>query len=343
MLQRLLGSFLGPADDPKRYQLKELISRTSSPDRPVEVWKARRDRDDLLIEVKIITADPDHNYCSLSLLEGEGWILWVIAGYWAGQPCTDKCSLPPPDVPSRHAGRVHCVAILDSFLFPPPFEGEIRLLPSYHQAAFTTWSAEEDLHVKLTDFSEALDSRHSADSIYHEPSDWADPAPEQLLLDLAHRFGRAEKGDIWQVGVLICHLLFDKNLTTIDLDLSYQRFGAESGPLERWNVKPEVIISLASLNPDQGWPSFFDTAGNPHPEFSGYSDFPFYLDGIKPHPSIRDRILAESASSSLSPSDVELLSSFLKACWTLNPYKRPSAGELLEHEFLGGIGQQKEQ
>lgn len=49
-------------------------------------------------------------------------------------------------------------------------------------------------------------------------------------------------------------------------------------------------------------------------------------------PPLRQRIEAEGKVT--DPEEVDSLFSFLKACWTLDPEKRPSAKELLEHEWL---------
>jgi serine/threonine protein kinase len=57
--------------------------------------------------------------------------------------------------------------------------------------------------------------------------------------------------------------------------------------------------------------------------------------GIARSPSLRQRIGKEGRVT--DPEEVEQLHSFLKACWTLDAQKRPSARELLEHEWLRGV------
>lgn len=49
-------------------------------------------------------------------------------------------------------------------------------------------------------------------------------------------------------------------------------------------------------------------------------------------PTLRQRI--EATGKVTDPKEAEQLHSFLKACWTLNSYKRPSAKEVLKHVWL---------
>jgi hypothetical protein len=57
--------------------------------------------------------------------------------------------------------------------------------------------------------------------------------------------------------------------------------------------------------------------------------------GIPPYPSLRQRI--EKEGKVTDSEEVEQLHSFLKACWTLDAVKRPSAKELLKHKWLRGV------
>ncbi|GAA5834763.1 hypothetical protein JCM11251_003657 [Rhodosporidiobolus azoricus] len=372
MLERLPGYSIGPQDDPERYQFEELVSRTSLPNRPVEVWRARRGSDASPVDIKLVSADPDRTYPQQNEYIGsEAWSLWVVAGYSKQPRFTRDLTLPPPDLLSCHAGRGHCVAIVDSFFLPPwpdytwdlnELEMDSIVVTERLGPTLAEWKEQQAargpipfftmrriirqilvaldfLHHELYFSYNALDSGFSSASGYHEAYYTDLYSPEQALTFHGHTHGQAEKGDIWHLGLLLSFLIFDKNLASPD-DLTpytFLRSPANEALLGQWHVKLEGVVNFASLDPERGWPSFFDTASDLEPDFSGYSDFPFYLEGVTPGPSIRDRVLAEAASSSLSPSELELLISFLKACWTLNPYTRPSAQDLLRHDFVKGV------
>ncbi|GAA5938829.1 hypothetical protein JCM10213_006128 [Rhodosporidiobolus nylandii] len=186
--------------------------------------------------------------------------------------------------------------------------------------------------VKLAGFSQSFWAFGEGNHCYPQPGDWKVASAEQLLLCLNNgNYPPARAVDIWAVGILASLLLFDKNLSLHGFDAAVRHPGY-TNRLDFWSVSPDIVLSLASLAPEAGWPSSLDEAlcgGSADP------DFPFNLPGVVPLPSIQQRIEAENRLS--DPRDVEQLTSFLRACWTLDPYKRPSAKELLEHEWLRGV------
>ncbi|BGP15702.1 hypothetical protein JCM10213v2_003691 [Rhodosporidiobolus nylandii] len=178
--------------------------------------------------------------------------------------------------------------------------------------------------VKLAGFSQSFWAFGEGNHCYPQPGDWKVASAEQLLLCLNNgNYPPARAVDIWAVGILASLLLFDKNLSLHGFDAAVRHPGY-TNRLDFWSVSPDIVLSLASLAPEAGWPSSLDEA------LCGVN-----LPGVVPLPSIQQRIEAENRLS--DPRDVEQLTSFLRACWTLDPYKRPSAKELLEHEWLRGV------
>ncbi|BGP15730.1 hypothetical protein JCM10213_007975 [Rhodosporidiobolus nylandii] len=186
--------------------------------------------------------------------------------------------------------------------------------------------------VKLAGFSQSFWAEGAGDYYYPQPGDWKVASAEQLLLVVNNgNCPPARAVDIWAVGIVASLLLFNKNLSFHGFN-AVPRYPGYTSRLDFWSVSPDVVLSLASLAPEAGWPSSLDEAlcgGSADP------DFPFNLPAVVPLPSIQQRIEAENRLS--DPRDVEQLTSFLRASWTLDPYKRPSAKELLEHEWLRGV------
>ncbi|GAA5919518.1 hypothetical protein JCM6882_004759 [Rhodosporidiobolus microsporus] len=342
MLSHSAGQPVGPPSDLERYKLLDLVASSSPPEREHEWWRAERQRDGKLVEVKLIAADPDFAHSEFAVFEGgEGWTLWAIAGFSDPPSLGPNLSLPPSTCPSSHPGKQHCIAILDSFFLPPPrdFPADLPLEDFYLDAALVleplgpsleTWRKEQAQPPPLDTVRRSVRQVLLALDYVHSELKFSHNAVSLQSLHLKQPLALLELSLFDRLQ--ISRLLFNKNLTSSGLDLSFHRLG--DGPLEQWSVNPEVVVSLASLAPEDGWPSFFDSAAGPSPDFSSYSDFPFYLPDVTPLPSIRERILSEPAAATFSSSEIDLLTSFLQACWTLNPYKRPSAKDLLEHEFV---------
>ncbi|GAA5968912.1 hypothetical protein JCM11641_000779 [Rhodosporidiobolus odoratus] len=59
------------------------------------------------------------------------------------------------------------------------------------------------------------------------------------------------------------------------------------------------------------------------------------IPGVQPLPPLEERIEAQGRIQ--DPVEVKQLASFLKACWVLDPFHRPKAKQLLEHEWLRGV------
>ncbi|GAA5901669.1 hypothetical protein JCM6882_006036 [Rhodosporidiobolus microsporus] len=308
---------VGPAGTRERYELLEQLGDDSeslwSPAEAPSVWRARDTLKERFVAIKIVRRNSKHPE---PIEEGEGWKLWRMAGHAEAQ------REPAPVINYGYPGQAHC-----AFAWATSF---FRLMSSSHHPSTA-------LKLRRSSFADSV-LYQMDDLYYHAPGNLATATPEQRLLGTqADQFGEAAPADIWAVGVVISQLLFDKNLARDGIDQSLYSSGFPL--LEQWHVRPAEVVNLASLHPEAGWPAFFDTAKSAdYPaDTSAYSDFPFYLPAITPLPSIRERILAEPAATSFSPSEVDLLTSFLRACWTLNPYKRPLAKDLLEDEFVRDV------
>ncbi|GAA5877936.1 hypothetical protein JCM8547_007088 [Rhodosporidiobolus lusitaniae] len=201
-------------------------------------------------------------------------------------------------VPSPHPGQAHCITILDFFLFPS------------EKAFFNSVSNNFD---------------------FAEPGDWKTASAEQLLLRHAeYNRSQCTAVDIWAVGNVTSLLLFNKNLAFGNLAIK-PVYPLYKSPLERWGASPAVMVSLASLEPEVEWPAFLSESG----EVDYASNYPFNFSGIEPVATLQERIEAEEKVT--DPEEARQLRSCLRACWTLDPYKRPTAKELLEHEWLRGV------
>ncbi|GJN88994.1 hypothetical protein Rhopal_001965-T1 [Rhodotorula paludigena] len=97
-----------------------------------------------------------------------------------------------------------------------------------------------------------------------------------------------------------------------------------------------LVVNYASLDPEAPWPRYYyrDGDGKGLREW-GNKHFPFDVPGVERLPSIRERVQATRALG--NDSEVEGVSSFLRACWTIDPEARPTAAQLLQHEWLQGV------
>ncbi|GAA6013949.1 hypothetical protein JCM10207_000182 [Rhodosporidiobolus poonsookiae] len=189
------------------------------------------------------------------------------------------------------------------------------------------------LQLKLGSFGSAIRDGRLGEDMHHWPANLQTAAPEQLLLYEGYgRYGPARAADIWAVGAVVSLLLFNKHLVLDDIDVSWLN-DDQREKIRLYSTSAEVIISLASLNKDQCWPDFY-TDSMLHNSDPGY---PFNVPGVEPMPTLRERVEAEGKIN--NPAEVDKLVSFLGACWTLDPYTRPSAKELLQYEWLAGVEQ----
>ncbi|BGP39606.1 hypothetical protein JCM10449v2_003557 [Rhodotorula kratochvilovae] len=180
----------------------------------------------------------------------------------------------------------------------------------------------KDSTVKLVSFGWATTSRLRSTAFMH----------------YSESAGPADAHDIWAVGIAASRLLFNQDLSSLAAvpssrspdshELAKTPFVKCRTPLD------DEIVNYASLDPTAGWPKHFATSGDPSPEYEGASRFPFHLPGVSRMPNIRERV---EATQLIPDSDLDSLVSFLRACWTLNPFKRPGAKELLAHEWLSGV------
>ncbi|BGP47710.1 hypothetical protein JCM10450v2_003575 [Rhodotorula kratochvilovae] len=155
------------------------------------------------------------------------------------------------------------------------------------------------------------------DDHYHTLSSGAIETPEHWFMNYDENAGPADAHDSWAVGVITSLLLFNKDLAhlvPVEAQENYERrrssrFCVEAG-IPPWHVTGEGIVDLASLDPEAGWPAWFATSDSGDPDITGYTDFTCEADS---------------------------LASFLRACWTLNPFEQPRMKELLAHEWLRGV------
>ncbi|BGP39642.1 hypothetical protein JCM10449v2_003593 [Rhodotorula kratochvilovae] len=180
------------------------------------------------------------------------------------------------------------------------------------------------------------------DGHYHTLSSEMIDTPEHWFMNYGEDAGPADAHDSWAVGIITSLLLFNQDLAhlvPVENQQQFQRSRSSrfcrEGGIPGWNVTDEGIIDLASLDPDAGWPTWFATSDAEKPDYSGYTDFPFFLSGVARMPNIRERI--EATQLVPDAGEADSLASFLRACWTLNPFKRPRAKELLAHEWLRGV------
>ncbi|GAA5877939.1 hypothetical protein JCM8547_007089 [Rhodosporidiobolus lusitaniae] len=185
--------------------------------------------------------------------------------------------------------------------------------------------------LKLVGFGSAYEAPIPEDLISLRVADSQSAAPEQLLLQHADGYeapGRAV--DIWSVGVLTSRLLFNRNLS---LNGARRVFWQPTwkNQLASWSAHPKVVVALASLDPDSEWPPYFWQVYRRQV----VPGFPFDDATVKPVANLQKRIKKEKKVT--DPDDARQLASFLQACWTLDPFKRPTTKELLEHEWLRGV------
>ncbi|BGP47709.1 hypothetical protein JCM10450v2_003574 [Rhodotorula kratochvilovae] len=201
----------------------------------------------------------------------------------------------------------------------------------------------KDSTVKLVSFGWGAPScrawKHSFDDgHYHPLSSNNISTPEHCFMHYSESAGPADAHDIWAVGIAASRLLFNQDLSSLAAvpssrspdshELAKTPFVKCRNPLD------DEIVNYASLDPTAGWPKHFATSGDPSPEYEGASRFPFHLPGVSRMSNIRERV---EATQLIPDSDLDSLVSFLRACWTLNPFKRPGAKELLAHEWLSGV------
>ncbi|GAA5968978.1 hypothetical protein JCM11641_000797 [Rhodosporidiobolus odoratus] len=167
---------------------------------------------------------------------------------------------------------------------------------------------------------------------YRDPGSRRIRSAEQLLLEQSYGdFGLTSALDIWAIGVVTSLLLFDKNLA-LNGHQAKVVLCDYVDPLRRYSTTSEVVVALASIDPEAGWPRWFEESILvKEPD----TRFPFSLPGVHPLPPLEERVEAEGRNQ--DPAEVKQLASFLKACWVLDPEKRPSAKQLLEHEWLRGV------
>ncbi|GAA5901699.1 hypothetical protein JCM6882_006045 [Rhodosporidiobolus microsporus] len=190
------------------------------------------------------------------------------------------------------------------------------------------------LHVKLVGFTTSIWDYGDEGTNWYAPSDWDLSSPELMLTGACYGdFGPPRATDIWQLGLITSFLLFNKDLTLPGLAARDQVYSpvTHDHAVDHFPLSREAVLSLASLDRDAGWPKFFDETNL----FEHNPNYPFNLPGVVPLPSLRERIEAEGVLS--DSREVDLVTSFLGACWTLDPYKRASAKELLEGEFIKGV------
>ncbi|GAA6013955.1 hypothetical protein JCM10207_000184 [Rhodosporidiobolus poonsookiae] len=369
------GMLVGRLRDIRRF---ELLERLNDPQEKRSAWRAKDSMNGQHVLVEIIPSDSS----PYSVLEGEGDILWTLAGYAEPFPPTG------PKPAASHPGQQHIVDIIDGFSLPdrtrgndeelgsddavitellgpslrdwqlarpapffPPYLVQrialqlltaldhlqtLRDVLEYRVAHLDQQKLEIDepadtLQLKLSNFGSAIRDVHLGEDSHHWHATRQTAAPEQLLLYEGYgSYGPARAADIWAVGVVVSLLLFNKHLAFDNLDFSWQRINLRD-PLTRYNVKPEVIVSLASLNKEEPWPDSYMDSLRLYPD-PGY---PFDIPGVEPMPTLRERVEAQGKID--NPAEVDKLVSFLRACWTLDPYTRPSAKELLQHEWLEGV------
>ncbi|GAA5901677.1 hypothetical protein JCM6882_006037 [Rhodosporidiobolus microsporus] len=333
------GNVLGPQLNPLRYRLLRQLNQSKhavlDEERSPTVWEARDSLTGGQVVVKIVRA-------GTSRIENarEGFLKRLLRAA-AHSDNTDRAVSDP----SAKAAGV--VKLLDSFCLPAPDvptdQGSEEEEDDFADvAAILEPLAREDLRahkpsfnplVKLVGFTTSCWDYGDGGSNPYNPSDWLVASPEQMLNSGCYgAFGPPRATDIWQIGIFTSNLLFDKNLALPDLDLP-TRFSPSiyGNKLEQFPLSPVAINYLASLDRDAGWPKFFDETNL----FEHNPRYPFNLPGVVPLPSLRERIEAEGVLSNTH--DVDLVTSFLRACWTLDPYKRASSKELLEHQFVKGV------
>ncbi|GAA5982645.1 hypothetical protein JCM11641_002322 [Rhodosporidiobolus odoratus] len=187
--------------------------------------------------------------------------------------------------------------------------------------------------LKLGGFNHSVSVKSARDHWYTRPGDWVAASAEQLLLsDAQYKESPVRPIDVWAVGQVASLLLFARNLALEGLSLADE--GNSSPPeLRVWGLPPSEVITLASLDPEAAWPRFFSEANVQ--ERVHASNYPFNLPSVKPVETLQERIDAEGKVT--DPDERKQLGSFLRACWTLDPYNRPTAKELLEHKWLLGV------
>ncbi|GAA5968936.1 hypothetical protein JCM11641_000784 [Rhodosporidiobolus odoratus] len=275
-----------------------------------------------------------------------------------------------PLLPSGHPGQQHCIRILDFFALPWPGGPEIPEEgdPAEHYAegvvvleragpSLAAWQraqanpfvsipivrkiirqvllALDYLHDGLPGYGIEHTARWIEDSgcePYRSAGSRQVIAAEQVLLCDSYRsFGLTRALDIWAVGVIASLLILNNNLAWNDLEP--RLVNAEySDPLKHYSTTPEVVIALASINPEAGWPQWFEEATLYQNNVAGFS---FSLPGVHPLPPLEQRIKAEGKIQ--DSAEVKQIASRLRSCWVLDPEKRPRAKELLEHEWLKGV------
>ncbi|BGP47748.1 hypothetical protein JCM10450v2_003613 [Rhodotorula kratochvilovae] len=364
----LLERIVAP-DDPDKFSMDGV-------EHPPTVWRARRLSDDATVVVKVNSQSPggDPGYEAQRLWRTAGYTDGRQGG---AQYENTLCVVLEPLGPSMEEWRrarpletfpvpvvrrlirqvllaldylhweVHCThgaLTLDNVLLASPFPVDelARDAPLPTPAVkliLLEWGRERaEKGIGWV----ALPEHPYDDLSYHSPNSRATAAPEHRFMNYRERAGPADAHDIWAVGVMVSLLLFNQDISRLVPRSSYKgyrrpynsRFVVEGG-MEVHHLPDEVIIDYASLDPDAGWPTWFSTSDSDDPDITGYTDFPFFLSGVSRMPNIRERI--EATQLVPDGGEADSLASFLRACWTLNPFKRPKAKELLAHEWLRGV------
>ncbi|GAA5855210.1 hypothetical protein JCM8547_008987 [Rhodosporidiobolus lusitaniae] len=186
--------------------------------------------------------------------------------------------------------------------------------------------------LKLVGFNFSLFIHDTGNGWYTEPGDWKAASAEQRLLSKAmYNESPVPPVDIWAVGQVTSLLMFGKNLA-FDCG-SEGQFSDATVPaqLKIWGSPPHKVVALASLDPEAGWPAFLSEANDQDCD----PDYPFNLPGVEPVATLQERIEAQGKVT--DPDEVKQLTTFLQACWTLDPFKRAAAKDLLKHEWLRGV------
>lgn len=143
-------------------------------------------------------------------------------------------------------------------------------------------------------------------------------------------------------------------LTFFPMQVSWLIFNRDLAMYYRDTIRVRGLHALASLYPDEPWPetlSYGYYCSDDPCAFSFLFSPPSSINSTQhwqprvitlengsitpPLPPLRQRM--ETEGKVTKPDEFEQLYSFLKACWTLDPKVRPSAKDLLEHEWLRGV------
>ncbi|GAA6014030.1 hypothetical protein JCM10207_000212 [Rhodosporidiobolus poonsookiae] len=327
------GLFTGPAHDPFRWRLlRPAPPRTR--DVPPPTWHTEHTSTQRLALLKLSTGTADEDP-----LEGEASRLWRLQGHLKVQ------SYGTAPVLSAHPGQQHCIALLDSFALPNT-DGKPVAAEDCEEAAIVLEPLGQLCVKRFLQSTSFMMGLKRSTSFTESSARWTGPshlerylppgsldiaAAEQLLLEASYgRYGTAPAVDVWAIGVLTSRLLFDKNLVLNGCTpvIRYPKYTSE---LDYWSTTPDVVTALASLQREKGWPALFDEAALRKTDTVP----PLGIAGVEPMPTLRKRVEAEGKID--DPAEVDKLVSILGACWTLDPYTRPSAKELLQHEWFGAV------